>query len=249
MISEKKAVIVIPTYNEKYNIQELLPRILQSKTAEHLLILVVDDDSPDGTGDAVASLAQEEKRIHLLIRKGKRGRGNAGIEGFKKALTFHPHYILEMDADLSHRPEEIPRLLEAIKDYDVVIGSRFVPGGQDAERNIMRKLITSLARRFLRLYLKIPVEDVSSGFRCFRREVLEKIDLESLESRGPSLVQEILYRVFLLGYRIKEVPITFCERKRGETKLTPSLLLETLLFNWKLKKGARASLSKKGRGC
>jgi dolichol-phosphate mannosyltransferase len=154
-----------------------------------------------------------------------------------------------MDADLSHRPEEIPRLLEAIKDYDVVIGSRFVPGGQDAERNIMRKLITSLARRFLRLYLKIPVEDVSSGFRCFRREVLEKIDLESLESRGPSLVQEILYRVFLLGYRIKEVPITFCERKRGETKLTPSLLLETLLFNWKLKKGARASLSKKGRGC
>jgi dolichol-phosphate mannosyltransferase len=243
----KKVVIVIPTYNERENIQELLLRILDLKTSEHLMLLVVDDDSPDGTADAVSSLAQRKKDIHLLLRKGKRGRGSAGIEGFKKALLLHPHYVLEMDADLSHRPEEIPRLLKAIDKCDVAIGSRFVPGGRDAERNIRRKFITFLVRYFLRFHLKIPVKDVSSGFRCFRKEVLEKIDLDSLKSEGPSLVQEILYKAFLLGYKIKEVPITFQDRKKGETKLTLSTLFKTFLFNWRLKKRARASLSEKGR--
>ena len=243
----KKVVIVIPTYNERENIQELLLRILDLKASEHLLPLVVDDDSPDGTADAVFSLAQREKDIHLLVRKGKRGRGTAGIEGFKKALTFNPDYILEMDADFSHRPEDIPRLLEAIDECDVVIGSRFVPGGKDTERNILRKFITFLARYFLRFYLKIPVNDVSSGFRCFRKDVVEKIDLEILKSEGPSIVQEILYRASLLGCTIKEVPITFQDRKKGETKLTRSLLFKTLFFNWRLKKWTRASISKKGR--
>ena len=243
----KKVVIVIPTYNERENIQELLLRILDLKTSEHLMLLVVDDDSPDGTADVTFSLAQREKDIHLLVRKGKRGRGTAGIEGFKKALTFNPDYIMEMDGDFSHRPEDIPRLLETIDEYDIVIGSRFIPGGKDAERNIARKLITFLVRYFLRFHLKIPVKDISSGFRCFRKEVLEKIDLGSLKSEGPSLVQEILYQAFLLGYKIKEVPIIFQDRKKGETKLTLSILFNTFLFNWKLKKRTRASLSEKGR--
>jgi dolichol-phosphate mannosyltransferase len=243
----KKIVIVIPTYNERANIQELILRILELKTSEHLMLLVVDDDSPDRTADAVSSLAKRRKDIHLLVRKGKRGRGSAGIEGFKKALILDPHYVMEMDADLSHRPEEIPRLLRAMDKCDVAIGSRFVPGGRDAERNISRKFITFLVRYFLRFHLKIPVKDVSSGFRCFRKEVLEKIDLDSLKSEGPSLVQEILYKAFLLGYRIKEVPITFRARKKGETKLTLPILFKTFLFNWRLKKRARASLSEKER--
>ena len=243
----KKVVIVIPTYNERENIQELLLRILDLKASEHLLLLVVDDNSPDETADAVSSLAQREKDIHLLVRKGKRGRGTAGIEGFKKALTFNPDYIMEMDADFSHRPEDILRLLEAIDECDMAIGSRFVPGGRDAERNIARKLITFLVRYFLRFYLKIPVKDVSSGFRCFKKYVLEKIDLDNLKSEGPSIVQEILYKAFLSGYTIKEVPITFQDRKKGETKLTLSLLFKTLLFNCRLKKWTRASLSEKGR--
>lgn len=232
----KKAVVVIPTYNERENILPLLLKILNLKTKEELSVLVVDDDSPDGTGNAVSSLAQEKKNIHLLTRKGKRGRGTAGIEGFRKALKLNPDYIMEMDADFSHQPEEIPRFLKEVYDYDIVIGSRFVKGGREINRNIGRKFITFLVRNFIRFYLKIPVKDVSSGFRCFRREVLEKIDLKSLKSVGPSIVQEILYKTSLLGFRVIEIPITFEERKAGKTKLTLSVLLETLRFNWRLKK-------------
>jgi len=240
----KKAVIVIPTYNEGENILPLLLKILNLETKEELSVLVVDDDSPDGTGNVVSALAQEEKNIHLLTRKGKRGRGTAGIEGFREALKLNPDYVLEMDADFSHQPEEIPHLLKEARDYDVVIGSRFVEGGREINRNIGRKFITFLVRNFIRYYLKIPVKDVSSGFRCFRREVLEKIDLESLKSVGPSIVQEILYKAFLYGFRIKEIPITFEERRAGKTKLTLSVLLETLRFNFRLKKLWGAPLKK-----
>lgn len=236
---KKSAVIVIPTYNERENIEELLQSILDLKLEEELSIIVVDDDSPDGTADAVSSLAQREKNIHLLLRKGKRGRGTAGIAGFMAALCLDPDIIIEMDADFSHQPEDIPRLLEAASEYDVVIGSRFVPGGKDAERRSLRKIITFLVRHFLRLYLKIPVRDISSGFRCFRREVLERIDLKSLKSRGPSIVQEILFRAHHRGYRIREVPITFQDRKKGKTKLNLRILLESFIFNWKLKKQER----------
>lgn len=240
----KKAVVVIPTYNERENVLPLLLKILSLKTEEELSILVVDDDSPDGTGAVVSALAQKEKNIHLLTRKGKRGRGTAGIDGFLEALKFKPDYVIEMDADFSHQPEEIPYLLKEADEYDVVIGSRFVEGGKDFNRNRGRKLITFLVRNFIRFYLKIPVKDVSSGFRCFRGEVLEKTDLKSLKSVGPSIVQEILYKTFLLGFRIKEIPITFKDRKAGKTKLTLALLLETLSFNWRLKKLWGASLKK-----
>lgn len=235
----KSAVIVIPTYNERENIEELLQSILDLNLEEELSIIVVDDDSPDGTADAVSSLAQRGKNIHLLLRRGKRGRGAAGIAGFMAALCLDPDIITEMDADFSHQPEDIPRLLEAASEYDVVIGSRFVPGGKDAERGRLRKIMTFLVRYFLRLYLKVPVRDISSGFRCFRREVLERINLNSLKSRGPSIVQEILFRAHHMGYRIKEIPITFQNRKKGKTKLNLRILLETLIFNWKLKKRER----------
>lgn len=239
---KKKVTIVIPTYNERENIEEFLSQILRLRLLWDPSIIVVDDDSPDGTAEVVSCLAQKEKNIHLLLRKGKRGRGSAGIEGFKKALSLGPEYIMEMDADFSHCPDEIPRLLEAAPGADIVIGSRFVPGGKDAERSFGRKLLTFLVRFFLRAHLRVPVRDITSGFRCFKKEVLEGIDLGSLKSRGPSIVQEVLYKAFLLGYRIKEVPITFKNRKRGATKLTFSTLWETLIFNWNLKKSIKASL-------
>lgn len=231
-----KVAIIIPTYNEKENIQEFLELILSLDLGWNLALIIVDDDSPDGTGKIVTSLAQKDERLHPLIRKGKRGRGAAGIEGFKFALGLNPDYIMEIDADFSHRPEEILRLLEEAPHWDIVIGSRFIPGGKDIDRNLLRKLLTFLVRHFLRIYLKIPVKDISSGFRCFNREVLEAIDLGTLKSQGPSLVQEILFRAFRLGYRIKEVPITFENRKRGKTKLNLSILINTLIFNWKLKR-------------
>lgn len=240
----KKAVVVIPTYNERENILPLLLRILNLKTKEELSILVVDDESPDGTGKVVSALAQEEKNIHILTRKGKRGRGTAGIAGFREALKLKPDYVLEMDADFSHQPEEIPHLLKEADDYDLVIGSRFIEGGREINRNRGRKFITFLVRSFIRSYLKIPAKDVSSGFRCFRAELLKEIDLKSLSSEGPSIVQEILYKTSLLGFKIKEIPITFHERRAGKTKLTLSVLLETLRFNWRLKKLWRTPLKR-----
>ncbi len=235
-VNRTRIAIVIPTYNEKENIKELLERILSLAIAWDPALIIVDDDSPDGTGNIVTYLAQQDRRLHPLIRKGKRGRGTAGIEGFKLALDLNPEYVIEMDADCSHRPEEIPRLLDQAPDWDIVIGSRFVPGGKDTGRNPLRKLITFLVRSFLRVYLKIPIKDISSGFRCFNRKVLEAIDLDSLKSQGPSLVQEVLFRAFRSGFRIKEVPITFENRKRGKTKLNFSILINTLIFNWKLKR-------------
>lgn len=231
-----RVAIVIPTYNEKENIEELLERILTLAIAWEPALVIIDDDSPDGTGNIVASLAQKDRRLHPLIRKGERGRGTAGIEGFKLALGLNPEYVIEMDADFSHRPEEIPRLLDQTPDWDIVIGSRFVPGGKDIDRNLLRKLITSLVRLFLRHYLKIPVKDISSGFRCFNRNVLETINLDSLTSQGPSIIQEVLYKAFHAGFKIKEVPITFENRKRGKTKLNLPILVDTLIFNWKQKK-------------
>lgn len=232
----EKVVVVIPTYNERNNIIPLLLKILSLRIEEDLSIIVVDDDSPDGTGKVVSSLAQKEKNISLIDRRGKRGRGTAGIDGFQEALKIAPDYIVEMDADFSHQPEEIPNLLQEAYNYDLVIGSRFVEGGKDVNRNILRRFITFLVSHFIRFYLKVPVKDVSSGFRCFRRQVLEKIDLKSLKSEGPSIVQEILYKTFLLGFKIKEIPITFKDRKAGKTKLTLPVLLDTLIFNWKLKR-------------
>ncbi len=233
-----RVAIVIPTYNERENIEELLDQILSLNIDWDPLLVIVDDDSPDGTGEIVTSLAQEDTRLHPLIRRGKRGRGTAGIEGFRQALELNPDFIIEMDADFSHRPEDIPRLLGQAPQWDLVIGSRFVPGGKDIDRNLLRKFITSVVRLFLRIYLRIPIKDISSGFRCFHREVLENIKLESLKSQGPSLVQEILFRAFHRGFRIKEVPITFENRKRGKTKLNFSILLDTLIFNWKLKRSS-----------
>ena len=233
---KRKAVVMIPTYNERENIEDLIEEILALDVEVDLSVVVADDNSPDGTGEIVRKMAETDNRIHALIRKKRRGRGAGGIDGFKEALKLRPDFVVEMDGDLSHQPKHIPSLLEACKDYDLVIGSRFVKGGKDEDRNLVRRIITFFVRGFIRRKFRIPVRDVSSGFRCFKRKVLEEIDLDDLISVNPSIVLEILYKAHLLDFTIKEVPIEFIDRTRGKTKLNFLILLDTLVMALLFKK-------------
>jgi dolichol-phosphate mannosyltransferase len=240
----KKVAVMIPTYNESGSIEALIQEILALPLGYDLSIVVVDDNSPDGTGDVVARLGEKDTRVTLITRREKRGRGAAGIEGFKKCLSLEPDYVVEMDGDGSHQPRFIPLLLEQAQKDDLVLGSRYVKGGEDADRPLRRRFITFLVRYFIRRRFRLPVCDVSSGFRCFRREVLEKIDLDDMISVGPAVVLEILYKAHLLNVKISEVPIAFAGRKTGKTKLTVRILLETLLLTFKFKRIFQASTPK-----
>ncbi len=233
---KRKAVVMIPTFNERENIVDLIKEILALNVEVDLSVLVADDNSPDGTGKLVQQMAEENNRIHALIRTKRRGRGAGGIDGFKEALKLSPDFIVEMDGDFSHQPKFIPKLLQACKDCDLVIGSRFVKGGKDQDRNLVRRIITFLVRSFIRRKFGISVRDVSSGFRCFKRKVLDEIDLDDLISVNPSIVLEILYKAHLLEFTMKEIPIEFVDRRKGETKLNFLILLETLIMALLFKK-------------
>jgi dolichol-phosphate mannosyltransferase len=244
--SKPKVVVTIPTYNERETIGGLIREILALRLEPGLCILVVDDNSPDGTAEEVNDIGRRDSRVQLLLRREKRGRGLAGIAGFKKALDMGADFVIEMDGDGSHQPVFIPSLLEAAKDRDLVLGSRFVDGGQDADRPLSRRLVTFLVRRFIRLLFSVPVNDVSSGFRCFRREALGAVGLDSLASTGPSIVLEVLYRAHRLGLRIGEVPIVFIDRRQGKTKLTGLTLWRTLLMAIRIRR-TNANLQRRGR--
>jgi len=226
--AKPQAVVMIPTYNERENIGGLIREILALPVEYDLSVLVVDDNSPDGTAAVVMDAARQDPRVHLLLRTENRGRGLSGIAGFRKALDLGADYVVEMDGDGSHQPLFIPSLLEAARRRDLVLGSRFIEGAKDADRPPHRRLITVFVRHFIRLLFSVPVHDASSGFRCFRREVLENVGLESLVSTGPSVVLEILYKSYRLGFSIGETPIVFIDRKSGKTKLTALTLWKSL---------------------
>ncbi len=227
--------VIVPTYNEAENIEALLKEILALGIPD-LTAVVVDDNSPDKTGETAGRLAKENPRIKVLHRYRNRGRGLAGIEGFRFALKQGADYIIEMDADFSHHPRYLPELIKHIKDYDLIIGSRFVKGGRDVDRGIIRRITTNLARSYIKFILGIGVKDPTSGFRCFKRKTLEEIDLDHMISSGPSIVSEILYKAILKGSSIFEVPIVFEDRKRGKTKLNLGILLKTLYTLHKFKR-------------
>jgi dolichol-phosphate mannosyltransferase len=233
---KKSVVVMIPTYNEAENIAPLVRDILALPLPFDLHVLVADDNSPDGTWKIVQGLGRRDRHIHLLRRMKRRGRGAGGIDGFKASLDLGADYVVEMDGDFSHRPCHIPALLEAAGRYDVVLGSRFIKGGRDADRSLLRRFVTWLVRRFVRSQFRLPVRDASSGFRVFRRRVLEALDLDDLISVGPSVVLETLYKAHLLGFRIGEAPIVFVDRTRGKTKLSFLTLLETLIMAFQFKK-------------
>lgn len=231
-----KTVVFIPTYNEVGNIESLISRLL-ALGLESCEILVVDDNSPDGTGEVVADLATRDPRIHLLARPGPRGRGYAGRDGFIRALEMGADCIVEMDGDWSHDPDLLPSLLEPIirSEADVVIGSRYVSGGGVEGREWFRDIISGWARSYIRIILGISVCDPTSGYRLFGREALKKIKPETLSARDPFIVTEVLYRCHRAGLRIKELPIIFRQREKGVSKLNSSVLAAYLFRVWKLK--------------
>ena len=213
-----KTFVMIPTYNEKENIKDLIDRILKLKMKD-LHIVVVDDNSPDGTADIVKKISKYKKNVHLLLRKKDKGRGAAGRDGFIYCLRHNADIVVEMDADLSHDPKYIPLLIDELKNADLILGSRRVEGGKEIGRSFIRKIVTYFANLYIRFMLGLKVKDCNSGFRCFNREVLEKINLERLESKGPAIVQEVLFKAHLKGFKIKEIPIKFVDRTKGKSKL------------------------------
>jgi len=217
-----------PTYNEAENIGPLLKRVLE--IGGSVEVVVVDDNSPDGTARIVREIMEREKRVHLVLRERERGRGTAGIAGFRYALDKGADTVIEMDADFSHDPRHIPEFLECIKDYDVVVGSRFVPGGRNVRKGFMRNLVTWFANHYIRLVLGIQIRDATSGYRCFRREALEALDMSRTISVGPSVVQELLYKAVLLGFTVREIPITFVDRYRGMSSFNFRLALQGFIM-------------------
>lgn len=221
-------LIIIPTYNERENIEEFITEIFRH--ASDVDILVVDDNSPDGTSAIVDKIAERDKRVSMIRRISDRGRGNAGIDAFKEALKReNVAYIMEMDADFSHDPSHIPQFLDEIKRSDIVIGSRFIEGGEDSERKLLRGLLSKAVNFFLKRYLRLNVEDCSSGYRCFKRHVIASLELGSLISKGPAIIEEVLYISNLKKYTIKEIPIIFKDRRKGKTKLGFIKLLRVLI--------------------
>lgn len=213
-----KALIIIPTYNEKENIEELVAEIF--RYADGVNILIVDDNSSDGTGIIADKIALADSRVSVLHREAYKGRGCAGIDGYKEAIKREGvQFIMEMDADFSHQPECIPCFLKEIKDNDVVIGSRFIEGG-DAKRGVFRKIFSKLANFFVRHYLSLNIKDCTSGYRCFRREVILSLNLDTLVSKGPAIIEEVLCILHNKRYKIKEIPIIFKKRHKGKTKLS-----------------------------
>jgi len=213
-----KIFVMIPTYNERENIKTLLDRILNLKI-KNLHIVVVDDNSPDGTWEIVREISKKKKNVHLLLRKKDRGRGAAGRDGFIYCLKNNADIVVEMDADMSHDPKYIPLMIKELKNADLVIGSRRIKGSNEIGRSWFRRLVTLGANLYITIMLGIKVKDCNSGFRCFRRKVLEKIKVERLQSKGPAIVQEVLYKAHLKGFKIKETPITFINRTKGKSKL------------------------------
>ena len=213
-----KTCVMIPTYNERENIGNLIDKILKLRI-KNLRIVVADDNSPDGTWRIVRDISKKNKNVRLLLRKKDRGRGSAGRDGFIYCLNHDADVVVEMDADFSHDPKYIPLMLKELKTADLVLGSRRVEGSKEIGRIWLRKFVTFGANLYIRLMLGLKVRDCNSGFRCFRREVLEKINLEKLESKGPAIVQEVLFKAHLKGFKIKEIPITFVDRTKGRSKL------------------------------
>lgn len=229
-----RSIVVVPTYNEAPNVEQLIAAI--HRACPPLEILIVDDESPDGTGNIAERIAARDPQVSVLRRPPPRGRGLAGRDGYLAALQRGAEAILEMDADFSHDPALLPRFLEELeRGADVVLGSRFVSGGSDVDRGRVRRSITVLANAFIRFVLRVPVGDCNSGYRAFRRSALVAIDPASLTSTGPSIVQEVLYRAHRARLRLVEIPLRFVDRREGESKLGLKLLVEGYFMILKLK--------------
>jgi dolichol-phosphate mannosyltransferase len=219
-----RAVICLPTYNEREN----LPRVLDALEPFGVEVLVIDDNSPDGTGDLADRLADRDW-VSVLHRERKEGLGPAYLAGFRRALSGDAEYVLEMDADLSHDPEAVPRLIEAcVNGADVALGSRYVEGGGTENWGRSRRLVSAGGSLYARTLLGVDIRDLTGGFKCFRRAVLEQIDLEAVTSKGYAFQIELTYRALRAGFRVVEVPIVFVDRTHGKSKMSRTIFLEAV---------------------
>lgn len=219
-------LVVIPTYDERENIGPIIARL--HAAVPDADVLVVDDNSPDGTGDLADALAAADPRISVLHRTAKDGLGAAYLAGFAHALGGPHQVVVEMDADGSHAPEDLPALLDALRDADLVLGSRYVPGGAVRNWPAHREWLSRGGNLYSRLALGVPIQDITGGYRAFRRQVLEELDLGEVASQGYCFQVDVAYRAVLAGFRVREVPITFVERERGASKMSRSIVTEAL---------------------
>lgn len=220
-----RAVICLPTYNEREN----LPRVLDALEPFGVEVLVIDDNSPDGTGDLADRLAADRDWVSVLHRERKEGLGPAYLAGFRRALSGDAEYVLEMDADLSHDPEAVPRLIEAcVNGADVALGSRYVEGGGTENWGRGRRLVSAGGSLYARTLLGVDIRDLTGGFKCFRRAVLEQIDLGAVTSKGYAFQIELTYRALRAGFRVVEVPIVFVDRTHGTSKMSRTIFLEAV---------------------
>jgi len=229
-----RALAVLPTYNEAGTIAEVIERSLASTPDVDLL--VVDDNSPDGTGAIAEGIAAGESRVRVLHRPGKGGLGPAYLAGFAEGLASGYEVMIEMDSDLSHHPEDLPRLIEAAADADLVIGSRYVEGGATENWSPSRRLLSRAGTAYAKLLLRLPLADATSGFRAYRRAVLEEVPLNQIHTQGYAFQIELAWRTWTHGFRIAEIPIVFTERREGTSKMSRRIVAEALsrVFRWSL---------------
>ena len=229
-----KPLVIIPTFNERENIKELIPEILALKEGFH--ILVVDDNSPDGTGELAEEFSRKFSQVHVLHRKNKKGLGRAYIAGFQWALKRGFDPVFEMDGDGSHSVEFLPKFLEKIRDCDLVIGSRYYQGRISVVNWDLKRVFLSIgASIYAKIVTGVPVSDAATGFKCFRRKVLENIDLDKVFSEGYSFQIEMNWRTYKAGFKIGEIPIIFYERRHGKSKMSGKIIREALWILWKMR--------------
>jgi dolichol-phosphate mannosyltransferase len=233
MTHTQRVLIIFPTYNERENIEKIVHAVLPLDA--RINVLIVDDNSPDGTGEIADRLSEQESKVHVLHRQKKEGLGQAYIAGFKWAIERGFDFIMEMDADFSHGPEYLHDFLREIKDYDVVIGSRYVSGVNVINWPMTRLLLSYFANVYTRWVTGLPLRDATGGFKCFRREVLEAIDLDGVRSSGYSFQIEMSLRAWKKGFRLKEIPIVFYDRRAGQSKMSKKIVREAIWMVWLLR--------------
>jgi dolichol-phosphate mannosyltransferase len=219
-----KAIVCLPTYNERENLEPML-RALGDKGVH---VLVIDDSSPDGTGELADRLADELEYVDVLHRERKEGLGPAYLAGFRRALAEDADLVLEMDCDFSHNPNDVPRLVAAAAEADVVLGSRYVPGGAVSNWGVLRRFVSAGGSWYARIVLGVSVRDLTGGFKCYRRAVLETIDLDAIHSKGYAFQIETTYRALRAGFRVVEIPITFVDREAGGSKMSKTIVAEAI---------------------
>lgn len=228
-----RTLIVLPTYNERENLPTIVPQILDQDPG--IEVLVVDDNSPDGTGKLADEMAKADKRVRVIHRPGKQGLGTAYIAGFKWALQRGYEFVFEMDADFSHNPDHIPEFLKAANDYDLVLGSRYLYGVTVVNWPMSRLLLSYYANKYARLATGMPFSDTTGGFKCYRRKVLESIDLDAIRSEGYSFQIETTFRAWRKGFKIGEITIVFTDRLEGTSKMSGGIIREAVWVVWKLR--------------